>query len=130
MAESLHLETELPASPERIYTAWLSGEEHGAFTGAPATCDPVVGGAFTAWDNYIDGRNLGLEPFQRIVQTWRTTEFPEGSEDSRIEVRLEAVPVGTHLTLVHTNIPDGQSAQYDTGWQDYYFKPMREYFTP
>ena len=128
MVESLRLETTLPAPPRRIYEAWLDSEKHGAFSGGAAKINPVVGGKHRAWDEYIEGVNLILDPYSRIVQTWRTTEFPEGSADSQIEILLEAIEGGTRLTLIHLNIPEGQAEQYDTGWRDYYFTPMAEYF--
>lgn len=130
MSEQLELSIVLPAEPQQIYAAWLDSEAHTAFTGSPARIDPNVGGAFTAWDGYIEGRTLALEPFRRILQAWRTSEFPEGAPDSMLEVLLEAVPGGTRLTLRHTEIPDGQAAQYEEGWRDFYFAPMGEYFSP
>jgi activator of HSP90 ATPase len=126
--ESFEVSTFLPAPPWRVYEAWLDGTEHGLFTGGPATGEPAVGGAFTAWDGYIQGRNLALEPYCRIVQAWRTTEFPAGSPDSCLEVLLDAEEAGTRLTLRHSEIPEGQGEEYKQGWLDYYFEPMREYF--
>ncbi len=127
--ESLHLTTVLPASVRLIYRAWLDSEDHAAFTGSPAQVDPVVGGHFTAWDGYIQGKNLELEPYHRILQAWRTTNFPEGSADSLLEVLLEPVESGTLITLNHSEIPEGQGEDYRQGWEDYYFKPMSDYFT-
>ena len=72
---------------------------------------------------------LELDPPRRIVQSWRTTEFPEGSPDSRLEVLLEPDGAGTRLTLVHTEIPDGQGARYEEGWKENYFTPMKAYFS-
>ncbi len=128
MAESIRVETVLPAPAQRIYEAWLDAEEHGEFTGGEAEIDPTVGGRHSAWDGYIQGVTLELEPYSRIVQSWRTTEFPEGSPDSRLEVVLEESGGSTRVTLIHTEIPDGQGAGYETGWRDFYFKPMAEYF--
>ena len=129
MPEKIELSTFLPGTtPEQLYRAWLDGEMHGAFTGSAAQVDPQVGGRFTAWDGYITGTNLILEPFRRIVQSWRTTEFPAGSPDSHLEVLLEEGEAGTTLRLVHTEIPDGQAEDYRQGWEDYYFKPMQDYF--
>ena len=129
MPEKIELSTFLPGTtPEQLYRAWLDGEMHGAFTGSAAQVDPQVGGRFTAWDGYITGTNLTLEPFRRIVQSWRTTEFPAGSPDSHLEVLLEEGEAGTTLRLVHTEIPDGQAEDYRQGWEDYYFKPMQDYF--
>ena len=129
MPESFEVSAVLPASPQQLYLAWLSSDEHTAFTGGGAEVDPRVGGRFTAWDGYIEGKTLELEPHRRIVQTWRTAEFPEGSEDSRLEVRLEEADGGTKITLVHTNIPDGQGEDYRHGWLGNYFDPMQEYFS-
>ncbi len=130
MPDSITVSTVLPASAERIYRAWLSSDEHAHFTGSPAQIDPHVGGAFTAWDGYIQGTTLEIEPNRRIVQAWRTTDFPAGSPDSRLEVILDERTDGVEVTLIHTNIPDGQGDGYEQGWIDYYFAPMREYFAP
>jgi activator of HSP90 ATPase len=119
----------IPATPEQIYQAWLSTKGHSAMTGNPAEVEARVKGKFTAWDGYIFGETLELKPNQRILQAWRTTEFPEGSPDSRVEILLEAVKGGTKITINHSNIPKGQAEDYKQGWQDFYFKPMKEYFS-
>lgn len=128
MLETIQLSAILPASPEQIYRDWLSSTGHTAFTGSPAEVDPAVGGRFTAWDGYIAGTNIELEPYRRILQAWRTSEFPTGSPDSQLEVLLEAVEGGTRLTINHSHIPEGQGAMYAQGWQDFYFTPMRAYY--
>jgi len=128
MLETIQLSAILPASPEQIYRDWLSSTGHTAFTGSPAEVDPAVGGRFTAWDGYIAGTNIELEPYRRILQAWRTSEFPTGSPDSRLEVLLEAVESGTRLTINHSHIPEGQGAMYAQGWQDFYFSPMHAYY--
>ena len=129
MPENMTLSTIVPASPEKVYRAWLDSAGHAAVTGSPASIDGQVGGKFTAWDGYIEGTTLELNPFSRIVQSWRTSEFPAGSPDSRLEVLLEEAGGGTRLTLVHSNIPDGQAEEYRQGWEDFYFSPMVAYFT-
>lgn len=130
MPESIRVSTTLPVTPKRLYTAWLNAKEHSAFTGGgKATCSPRIGGKFTAWDGYISGTNQALEPYKRILQAWRTTEFPHEAPDSSLEVLLEEVRGSTKITVVHTNIPDGQGESYKQGWLDYYFEPMKEYFT-
>ena len=118
----------LPGTPDEIYAAWMSSEGHTAMTGAEAHVDPRVGGDFDAWDGYITGRTLALEPGRRIVQSWRTSEFDDTHEDSRIEVLLEPLGEGTRITIRHTNVPDGQTGYEEGGWQESYFDPMREYF--
>jgi activator of HSP90 ATPase len=117
-----------PATAEQIFDGWLSSEGHSQFTGNPAQVEGRSGGKFSAWDGYIWGTTLEMERPRRILQAWRTSEFPEESPDSRVEILLEKVKGGTRLTLKHTNIPEGQADNYKQGWEDFYFKPMREYF--
>ena len=119
----------LPASAKRIYDAWLDSTEHGAFTDTECVIDPHVGGKFMAGDDYITGVTQVMEPYERIVQLWRTTDFPPDAPDSQFEVLLEEVDAGTRITLEHTNIPDGQGEPYKQGWVEYYFDPMRGYFS-
>jgi uncharacterized protein YndB with AHSA1/START domain len=119
----------IPASAERIYAAWLDGKEHAAMTGGGATGEGRVGGAFTAWDGYIRGTNVELVPGRRIVQSWRSNDFPDGAADSQVEIKLDPADGGTRITLVHSNVPEGQGADYEKGWREHYFVPMRKYFT-
>ena len=128
MSNNFTLTALVPATPAEVYEAWLSTEGHTAMTGSPATVDDAVGGKFTAWDGYIFGTTLEVTPNERIVQAWRTSEFPEDAPDSRVEILFEAVASGTQLTLVHSNMPDDQVDEYRQGWDDFYFKPMLEWF--
>ncbi|MEL6672841.1 MAG: SRPBCC domain-containing protein [Bacteroidota bacterium] len=121
------LQVSIPASAEAIYQAWLTSEGHTAMTGGEATASDVPNQVFTAWDTYITGRNLILEPNRRIVQSWRTTQFADHEPDSQIEILLAEAGGKTELTLIHTQVPeDGE--HYIQGWKDHYFEPMKAYF--
>jgi uncharacterized protein YndB with AHSA1/START domain len=128
MAIEFVVSTIIPATPEEVYHAWLSSDGHSAMTGSPAAVSAEVGGGFEAWDGYIQGKNIELEPHRRIVQSWRTTEFSPDEPDSQIEITL--VPVGdkTKLTLHHSGLP-AHGVQYEQGWVDAYFDPMKDYFS-
>jgi uncharacterized protein YndB with AHSA1/START domain len=128
MEESLEISINLPVPAQRVYEAWLDSAAHTAFTGAKAQIDPQIGGSFTAWEGYISGKTLELQPFSRILQSWRTTEFPENAADSLLEVKFAETAEGCLVTLNHSRIPEGQAAGYEQGWYDYYFDPMQAYF--
>ena len=129
MLETIQCTTILPVEVEQLYHAWLDSAAHSGFTGSPAQIDPRVGGRFSAWDGYIEGTTLELEPYRRILQSWRTSEFPEGSTDSRLEILLEDAGAGqTRIALLHSEIPVGQGQSYLQGWEEFYFQPMQEYF--
>lgn len=122
------LTQEFSATPEAVYTAWLSSEGHTAMTGAQAECEPEEGTQFSAWDGYIWGKNVELTPNKKIVQSWRTSEFPENSSDSLLTIEIEPTENGTMLTLNHEGTPQDQEDNYRTGWVEHYFEPMAEYF--
>ena len=122
------LRTKIPATPGDIYGAWMSTEGHTAMTGTVSRVDPTIGGPFTAFDGYISGTTLELEPGRRIKQTWRTLFFSDDDADSTIEVLLEQVGDHTVLTLSHQNVPDGQTDYELIGWPEKYFEPMKRRF--
>lgn len=122
------LKVEINTTAERIYKTWLSSEGHSAMTGGKATVSDKIGEPFTAWDGYIKGKNIELEPFHRIVQSWRTSQFEEKEKDSRIEIILNEINGQTELTLIHTNVPES-GEHYIKGWNDHYFEPMLDYFS-
>jgi activator of HSP90 ATPase len=118
----------VPAPPDVVYAAWLSSVEHSAMTGSIAHIDAREGGDFDAWDGYIHGVTLTLQPFTRIVQTWRTKNFSDEHTDSQIEVYFEGDDDGTLVTVRHSNVPDDQLGYENGGWQQSYFDPMKAYF--
>ncbi len=117
------------AKPEEVYSALLDARKHAAFTGSPATGTNRVGGKFTAWDGYISGKNLELEPGKRIVQEWKTTEWPVGSPPSRLEWTFKAKAGGTQAVLVQSEVPSSQADSYRQGWIDYYWTPLKVFFS-
>jgi uncharacterized protein YndB with AHSA1/START domain len=128
MPYSFTLTTTIPASPQEVYEAWLDSLAHTEMTGGEANVSGEIGAEVSAWDGYISGRNLELVSGERIVQSWRTSEFSDEHEDSIITLTLEEVEDGTRLTLEHTNVPDEQRSYEEGGWQENYFEPMVAYF--
>jgi uncharacterized protein YndB with AHSA1/START domain len=126
--ESILISEVIPATPQRIFSAWMDSAEHSAFTGDEAIVVPEVGGEHQSAGGYIKGRTLELNEGSRIVQSWRTTEFPPESPDSRVEITLEPTLGGTLVTLLHTDIPVGQGDRYRQGWNEYYLTRLKTYF--
>jgi len=115
------------ADPEKVYDALLDPKKHTEFTGSPATTSAKKGATFTAWEGYISGKNLELVKDKKIVQAWKTTEWPDGYPVSRLEFTLNAKKGGTELKMVHSNVPAEQVASYTSGWKSAYWDPLREY---
>ena len=122
------LKTEIEATAKEIYITWLDSKGHSRMTGGEATASNKVGVSFTAWDGYIEGKNLALEPYNRIVQSWRTSQFESHEVDSEIVILLKELDGRTELTLNHTNVPES-GEHYIKGWDTHYFQPMKAYFS-
>ncbi len=116
------------AEPDEVYDAFLDAKKHSTFTGSKATCDPRVGGKFTAWDGYISGKNLELVKGKKIVQEWVTTEWPEGYAPSRLELTFKKTKGGTEISMVQSEVPAEQADDIRQGWIDFYWDPLKEYF--
>jgi uncharacterized protein YndB with AHSA1/START domain len=116
------------ASPKQVYEAYTAPKKHTAFTDSKATGKPVFGGKFTAWDGYIFGKYLELEEGKRVVQEWTTTDWVEGYGPSRFELTFKAVPEGTEICIVHSDVPEEKAEEIARGWIDFYWVPLKEYF--
>ena len=128
MLDQLKVSAKFPVAAKEIYIAWLSSKQHTEMTGFESFISLKVGGKFKAGDGYIIGRNLDLIKDNRIIQTWRSSEFAKSDLDSLLVVNLEDIPGGCKVTIEHSQIPKGQGAAYKQGWIDYYLLPMKAYF--
>ena len=106
----------------------MNAKIHNEFTGSKATGKARVGAKFTAWDGYISGRIVELKSGKRIVQEWRTTEFPDKYPASRLDLTFEAKKGGTQVVMIHSQVPSSQTARYREGWVSAYWEPLREYY--
>lgn len=115
-------------TPEAVYRAFLSSKEHAQFTGSEAKCSARVGGRLTAWGKYISGKNIELVKDKRIVQEWKTSEWPEGCEPSILKISLKKKGEGTQVSMIQSRVPASQVDQYDKGWYESYWEPLKQYF--
>ena len=127
--EALRVTSTIPVAPTTLYFAWIDSEHHSSMTGGPAKLEPVVGAKYSAVGGYVTGKLVILDLGRRIVMSWRTTDFPRDAVDSRVEVHFETLGPSTRILILHTEIPEGQSEQYKTLWNDKYITPMRAYFS-
>ena len=127
MSVEFEISDVIPSTPDSVYLAWLDSDEHTRMTGDKARVSAVAGEPFKAWGGYIQGRNLELETGKRILQSWRTSDFEDSEPDSILEILLKPEGSGTRVTIRHSNVPP-HGMQYQQGWIDSYFTPMKEYF--
>lgn len=114
-------------SPEVLFDAWLDSEDHSNMTGSKSQVSNREGEEFSTWDGYIKGKNLELQRPFRIFQAWRTADFLDSDPDSMLEITFSKDEHGTRVTILHSELPE-HGSQYQQGWVDAYFNPMKNYF--
>ena len=129
MTESYQISHLFKASPKRVYETWLSSAEKSLATGVKSTIEPVANVPFTEVDGYVTGTNLRLEPYHKIVQSWRTAKFPADSKISLVKIVFSASHNGTVAAIEHENVPAGYSVLCKQDLSDYYFEPLSEYLS-
>jgi len=114
-----------------VYDAYVNAKRHASFTGAKASSIPKPGGKMTAWNGYVSGRFLLLDPGKRIVQTWKSRSWPRGADESILDLRLKSKGKKTELTMVHSGVPAKPASLakgFTSGWHTSYWKPLASYF--
>ncbi len=113
------------ASPHEVYEVLMDSEKHSKLTESEAIISRAVRGKFTIYGGEIEGVNLYLVPDQKIVQSWRYSDWPEGRY-SKATFSLKKVPGGTRLNFTQTGVPEEHYDDISQGWHDYYWGPMKE----
>ncbi len=127
MTTTIRQTVTLEAPPHVVFEALLDSKKHAAFTGSRASISRKVGGKISAWDGYIQGKNLRIEKDQVIVQSWRTTDFADAEEDSQVMFHFSKKGKGTRLMFVHSKVPDRLAEEFRQGWIDFYWVPLKAY---
>lgn len=117
----------LPARAERLFDMYLDPVVHGAIAGGSVTISPKEGSEFRAFDGMITGKTIAVVPKRHIVQLWRGIQWKAEDRDSILV--LSFLPNGEEGTieLTHLNVPESDFDNVNKGWQDYYWKPWKEY---
>ncbi|MBS1524335.1 MAG: SRPBCC domain-containing protein [Bacteroidetes bacterium] len=116
----------ISATPEEVYMALTNPLTLELWTGDATEMSTEPGSEFSLWGGSIVGKNLEFDPSKKIVQQWY---FDGEPEDSIVTIKLHpAKNNSTSVELRHTNIPDKVYDDFASGWDDYYFGPLAEFF--
>ena len=128
---SLTLVRRIRARPQIVFDAVTTAEGVTQWWGPDAgpvlvaEVDPRVGGRyrvrflrmFDGVEYESSGEFLEIVPPERVVLSWRWKGGVEDPGESRIEITLKAVPEGTELTFVHSQLHDEETRRsHEAGW--------------
>ena len=129
MAKTIRQTVTFKATPHQVYEALMDSSKHAKFTGAQASISRQAGGAFTAYDGGLQGRNLEVVPDSKIVQEWHCQEEGWPADHySRLTIALTEVPGGTRLRMTHRGVPDACVDGIKSGWHTEYWDKMKATF--
>ena len=115
------------ATPKAVYDALMDQKKHAAFTGEPAKVVAKVGGAFSAYGDYLTGITLELKPGRRIVQAWRSEGWPDGHY-SIVTFALSKKANGTtELRFTQIGVPAEDYRKKNRGWRKHYWEPLKNF---
>ncbi len=114
------------ASPHDVYETLMDSRKHAQFTGDGAEISREVGGRISAYGGYIKGTNEKLLPDRKIVQRWRSSDWPDGLY-STVTFDLKKVPGGTRLSFTHSGVPEEDYKSKSEGWVEHYWEKMRPF---
>jgi uncharacterized protein YndB with AHSA1/START domain len=141
---SLTLVRRIAARPAIVFDALTTSDGIACWWGPDegpvllAETDVCVGGRFKVRFRMLDGtehESIGeyievVRP-KRLVMSWRWIdggEPEEAGEESRIEVGLRPIDVGTELTFTHTRLRNEASrASHEKGWAGSLDKLVRHF---
>ncbi len=127
MPKTISQTISINASPKEVYEALMNSKKHAEFTGDDAQISPEVRGKFTCYGDYIEGENIELEQDKKIVQKWRSPDWPK-NHYSTATFELEPDGDNTKLVFTQVNVPDDKCDSISQGWHDHYWDKLNDYF--
>lgn len=117
-------EVTINGSPQAVYDLLLDSGKFAAMTGGRAAdISREDGGACSMFAGAISARNVELVPGKRVVQAWRSNDWPAGVYSL---VKFELVEKGDKTALGFTQIghPVDAEPMLSEGWGQMYWTPM------
>ena len=121
--QSVHFD----ATPSEIYELLMISKKHAAFSGEPAKISTKVGGNFTAYGDYIEGRQIELFKGKKIVQSWRTSEWPKGHYSTATWTFRLPAEGGCTMDFIQEGVPLEHFVAISEGWKEHYWDLMAQY---
>ena len=90
----------------------------------PAKMDATQGGEFGLWDGDIHGTNTKIVPEKLLEQDWYGHDNPERCY--KVSYTFTAAGDTTVVHLSQADVPDDEAQDFEDGWRDYYFDPIKK----
>lgn len=126
MCKTIKQKVKFRATPDQIYQLLADSKLHTALTGKKATISKKIGGPFSTHGGRVTGVNVDLVPGERLVQAWRSKDFPTGIFSMATFQLSHSKNGGTELELTHRGVPKHLIPAVEKDWKKTYWEKIRK----
>lgn len=126
MCKTIKQKVKFRASPDQVFRWLADSKQHTKLTGQKAKIPRKLGGAFSTRGGYVHGILVDLVPGERLVQAWRTKDFPVGVFSMASLQLSRTKDGGTALELTHRGVPKHLIPEIERDWRESYWERIRQ----
>jgi activator of HSP90 ATPase len=124
---TLKMETEFVGSVDQVYDCLTNPQKVNIWTRGSAKYSGNIGDEFAFFGGNITGKLLEAVPNEKVVYSWRSSQWPCGLY-SKVIITLEESNDATWLKLEQNNVPRSQYDVVKSNWSNYYWNPIKQAF--
>jgi activator of HSP90 ATPase len=124
ITKAIQQSVQFNAPAEELFEMYLDSKKHSAAPGGRARISRKVGGAFTAWEGELKGKNPVILPRKMIVQSWRAIHW-QASDLNSMMLRFSYAAGGGQVDIVHPGVPEHDHKGMSEGRPKYYWEPWK-----
>ncbi|MBR9704936.1 hypothetical protein GOV12_05980 [Candidatus Pacearchaeota archaeon] len=110
-----------------LYNYLINPRKLSKIIGGKVTNTQKVGGKFSAYDGYIFGEIIELDPGKKIVLKWACQDFPD-KQFSTVNIIFKGkTPKTCEIDFTHDDVPDELFEDLSLGWNEFYWDPIKDY---
>jgi activator of HSP90 ATPase len=124
----IHQEATFPVPPERIYALLTDGARLSMLVGRRGRGGSAEGAWFSLFGDRLEGRQIELLRYERVVQAWRLPDWEPGVY-AIVRFTLTPEGTGTRVMVDQDGYPAGSHDVLANNWRSFYFEPMAKEFS-
>jgi uncharacterized protein YndB with AHSA1/START domain len=125
MCKTIKQRARFKLAPDQVYRLLTDSKQHSKLTGQKAVIGNKVGSAFSTHGGRVKGIVVDLVPGKRVVQAWRSNDFPVGAYSMAAFELSPTHDGGTQLVLTHRGVPKALIPEVEADWRTTYWDKIR-----
>ena len=128
--KSLSMEYIVYAPAKDVFDALTMPSLVVQWSGEEGMISDQVDGTFKWFGGWVAGTVKKFKPSELLVFTWKPSEWDKKTDPTTVTIKFQPHEAGTKLLLNHEGFPNTDEAEkHKSGWVDFVFEPLNEFFT-